>query len=100
MGNEYGVGLFAVKNRVFSKIIQKQIEVVQDLDYYLKHYVNMLVLLELFWNIIGIGDEKSIEGHVIFITNEKDKSLVGINYSWSKMFSTNYTIILIIIIFM
>ena len=32
-------GLFAVKNRVFSKIIQKQIEVVHDLDFYIKNYV-------------------------------------------------------------
>lgn len=30
-------GLFAVKNRVFSKIIQKQIEVVSNLDYHLDH---------------------------------------------------------------
>jgi dual specificity tyrosine-phosphorylation-regulated kinase 2/3/4 len=28
-------GLFAVKNRVFSKIIQKQIEVVSNLDHHL-----------------------------------------------------------------
>lgn len=32
-------GLFAVKNRVFSKIIQKQIEVVNNLDYHLDHHV-------------------------------------------------------------
>lgn len=32
-------GLFAVKNRVFSKIIQKQIEVVSNLDYHLDHHV-------------------------------------------------------------
>lgn len=34
-------GLFAVKNRVFSKIIQKQIEVVNQLDYHLKEHVEM-----------------------------------------------------------
>jgi dual specificity tyrosine-phosphorylation-regulated kinase 2/3/4 len=33
-------GLFAVKNRVFSKIIQKQIEVVNNLDYHLDHHVS------------------------------------------------------------
>lgn len=32
-------GLFAVKNRVFSKIIQKQIEVVKNLDYHLDNHV-------------------------------------------------------------
>lgn len=32
-------GLFAVKNRVFSKIIQKQIEVVSNLDYHLDNHV-------------------------------------------------------------
>jgi dual specificity tyrosine-phosphorylation-regulated kinase 2/3/4 len=34
-------GLFAVKNRVFSKIIQKQIEVVNNLDYHLDHHVRL-----------------------------------------------------------
>jgi dual specificity tyrosine-phosphorylation-regulated kinase 2/3/4 len=33
------VGLFAVKNRVFSKIIQKQRDVVANLDYHLDHSV-------------------------------------------------------------
>jgi hypothetical protein len=28
-------GLFAVKGRIFQKIIQKQIEVVNNLDYYI-----------------------------------------------------------------
>lgn len=32
-------GLFAVKNRVFTKIIQKQIDVVNDIDYHLDHHV-------------------------------------------------------------
>ena len=32
-------GLFAVKNRVFSKIIQKQIEVIANLDYHLDQHV-------------------------------------------------------------
>lgn len=32
-------GLFAVKNRVFSKIIQKQIEVVNNIDYHLDNNV-------------------------------------------------------------
>lgn len=32
-------GLFAVKNRVFSKIIQKQIEVISNLDYHLDQHV-------------------------------------------------------------
>jgi dual specificity tyrosine-phosphorylation-regulated kinase 2/3/4 len=32
-------GLFAVKNRVFSKIIQKQMEVVNSLDYHLDNHV-------------------------------------------------------------
>ncbi len=36
-------GLFAVKNRVFSKIIQKQIEVVSNLNYHLDNHVNVLV---------------------------------------------------------
>lgn len=34
-------GLFAVKNRVFAKIIQKQIEVVNQLDYHLKENVSL-----------------------------------------------------------
>lgn len=33
------MGLFAIKNRVFTKIIQKQIEVVENLDYHLKENV-------------------------------------------------------------
>ena len=37
-------GLFAVKNRVFSKIIQKQIEVVNCLDYHLDNHVNVMLL--------------------------------------------------------
>lgn len=36
-GNAKVTGLFAVKNRVFAKIIQKQIEVVNNLDYHLTH---------------------------------------------------------------
>jgi hypothetical protein len=35
-------GLFAVKNRVFSKIIQKQIEVVNNIDYHLDHHVSVI----------------------------------------------------------
>jgi dual specificity tyrosine-phosphorylation-regulated kinase 2/3/4 len=34
-------GLFAVKNRVFSKIIQKQIEVVNNIDFHLDNHVLM-----------------------------------------------------------
>jgi len=34
-GGDRVVGLFAVKNRVFSKIIQKQIDVINNLDYHL-----------------------------------------------------------------
>ena len=34
-------GLFAVKNRVFAKIIQKQIEVVNNLDYHLDNNVKI-----------------------------------------------------------
>lgn len=34
-------GLFAVKNRVFSKIIQKQIEVVNNIDYHLDNNVSI-----------------------------------------------------------
>lgn len=34
-------GLFAVKNRVFSKIIQKQIEVVNNIDFHLDNNVPM-----------------------------------------------------------
>ncbi len=37
--NLRATGLFAVKNRVFSKIIQKQIDVVTNLDYHLDHHV-------------------------------------------------------------
>lgn len=40
-------GLFAVKNRVFSKIIQKQIEVVNNLDYHLENNVAIVTSLEL-----------------------------------------------------
>lgn len=36
-------GLFAVKNRVFSKIIQKQIEVVNSIDYHLDNHVLMSI---------------------------------------------------------
>lgn len=42
--NERVTGLFAVKNRVFGKIIAKQIEVVSDLDYYLDNHVNELLI--------------------------------------------------------
>ena len=36
-------GLFAVKNRVFAKIIQKQIEVVNNLDYHLDNNVKNIL---------------------------------------------------------
>lgn len=39
--NHKVTGLFAVKNRVFSKIIQKQIDVVNNLDYHLDHHVSL-----------------------------------------------------------
>ena len=38
-GNAKVTGLFAVKNRVFSKIIQKQIDVISNLEYHLSHNV-------------------------------------------------------------
>ena len=41
-------GLFAVKNRVFSKIIQKQIEVVNNIDYHLDNNVKTSIHSELF----------------------------------------------------
>ena len=34
-------GLFAVKNRVFAKISQKQIDVVNNLDYHLDNHVDI-----------------------------------------------------------
>jgi dual specificity tyrosine-phosphorylation-regulated kinase 2/3/4 len=37
--NQMALGLFAVKNRVFSRVIQKQVEVVQDLDHHLINHV-------------------------------------------------------------
>jgi len=37
--NNRVTGLFAVKNRVFAKIIQKQIDVVNNLDYHLDQNV-------------------------------------------------------------
>ena len=41
-------GLFAVKNRVFSKIIQKQIDVVNELDFHLDNHVryNLLRIIQ------------------------------------------------------
>ena len=44
-------GLFAVKNRVFSKIIQKQIEVVNNLDYHLDNNVKKYPKIELLRHI-------------------------------------------------
>lgn len=46
------LGLFAVKGRLFNKIISKQIDVVQNLEYNLKHKVLEFIinLLELFRN--------------------------------------------------
>ena len=38
-GGSRVTGLFAVKNRVFAKIIQKQIEVVGNLDYHIDNNV-------------------------------------------------------------
>jgi hypothetical protein len=34
-------GLFAVKNRVFGKIIQKQVDVVEELEYHLREHVQL-----------------------------------------------------------
>ena len=48
-------GLFAVKNRVFAKIIQKQIEVVNNLDYHLDNNVLfwwIRIILELLYVMI------------------------------------------------
>lgn len=48
-------GLFAVKGRLFDKIIKKQIEVAQNLDYYLTKEVNWLIFrtfLESTWTLI------------------------------------------------
>ena len=42
--NNRVTGLFAVKNRVFAKIIQKQIDVVSNLDYHLDHNVYFFLL--------------------------------------------------------
>lgn len=43
------LGLFAVKGRLFNKIISKQIDVVQNLEYNLKHKVIFInIYLELF----------------------------------------------------
>jgi len=36
---QLSTGLFAVKNRVFSRIIQKQIEVIDNIDHHLKYNV-------------------------------------------------------------
>ena len=44
-------GLFAVKNRVFAKIIQKQIEVVSNLDYHLDNNVPIFPNKELLRHI-------------------------------------------------
>ena len=47
------LGLFAVKGRLFNKIINKQIDVVQNLEYNLKQKVIVYfyhIYLELFWN--------------------------------------------------
>ena len=53
------IGLFAVKNRVFSKIIQKQIEIVQDLDFYIKNYVIFVFKVEFFRGLDWRGNEES-----------------------------------------
>lgn len=50
-------GLFAVKNRVFSKIIQKQIDVVKNLDYHLDNQV----LVDIFRTIQELNYEKILE---------------------------------------
>lgn len=36
-------GLFAVKNRVFGKIIQKQLDVVEELDNHLREHVEFIL---------------------------------------------------------
>jgi dual specificity tyrosine-phosphorylation-regulated kinase 2/3/4 len=41
--NEMVTGLFAVKNRVFNRIVQKQIEVVQQLDFHLRENVSKML---------------------------------------------------------
>lgn len=46
-------GLFAIKGRAFDKIIKQQLDVVQNLDYYLYEEVPLLTNLELLRDSLG-----------------------------------------------
>ena len=58
--NERGskvTGLFAVKNRVFAKIIQKQIDVVSSLDHHLDNNVKVTLFrtIQASWSGMTLG---------------------------------------------
>lgn len=57
-------GLFAVKNRVFSKIIQKQIDVVSNLDYHFDHHVLPHTYAESLRNLPTAGYQSGPEKNV------------------------------------
>lgn len=58
-------GLFAVKGRLFDKIIKKQIEVVQNLEHYLVEEVRLFDNLELLGDCVGTGPQTSVEKDAI-----------------------------------